>query len=240
MSQRDAESEALRALSDALGHRFTDEALLRRALTHTSYVNEQSLDAGGSAHLDNERLEFLGDAVLQLAVSEWLFERFPEVSEGALTQRRAAIVNSDALAEVGQRLKLGELLRVGVGEERSGGRTRSSNLADAMEALLGALFLDAGFLVASSAVRRVFAARVEAVMRRPAKGPKSRLQEHVQAHHHMTPSYTLVEMSGPAHAARFLSEVRVAGVVSARGAGASKKEAEKEAARHALTVLGVD
>ncbi len=236
-----AEDERLRrleSLTDALGHAFEDQRLLERALTHTSFVNELTQVEGSGESLDNERLEFLGDAVLELVVSEWLFERFPDVSEGDLTQRRAAIVNAEALAEVGRTLGLGELLRVGVGEERSGGRRRSSNLADAVEALLGALFLDGGYGAAQAAVRAIFAERVEEVMKRPAKGPKSRLQEYIQAHHHITPSYSLIEESGPAHAAYFVSEVVIEGVVSARGGGSSKKEAEKAAAQSALEALG--
>ena len=239
MAERDAYGLSLQMLSERLGHRFSDLALMRRALTHTSYVNEQPEGSSAADQLDNERLEFLGDAVLQLSVSEWLFERFPGVSEGVLTQRRASIVNSDALAEVGEALKVGELLRVGVGEERSGGRQRVSNLADAVEALLGALFLDAGYVVASAAVRRIFSERMEQVMSRPAKGPKSRLQEHVQAQHHVTPTYTLLQMTGPAHAARFIAEVKVPGIVAAQGEGSSKKEAEKAAAQQALQELGL-
>ena len=238
MAEADYEG-AERRLSEALDYTFRDPQLLKRALTHTSFVNELSNRGDEAEVLDNERLEFLGDAVLELIVSEWLFERFPTVSEGDLTQRRAAIVNAEALAEVGQSLSLGTLLRVGVGENRSGGRRRTSNLADAVEALLGALFLDGGFAAARVAVRSIFSERVEEVMSRPAKGPKSRLQEHIQAHHQVTPSYSLVEVSGPAHAAHFVTEVKIAGVVSARGEGTSKKEAEKDAAQHALDELGI-
>ncbi|MGB0589284.1 MAG: ribonuclease III [Myxococcota bacterium] len=235
---RDGDSKASHSeLQTALGYTFEDASLLHRALTHTSYVNELGGGEGPSPALDNERLEFLGDAVLQLAVSEWLFERFPDVSEGALTQRRAAIVNADALAEVGRTLDLGELLRVGVGEERTGGRARASNLADAVEALLGALFLDGGYLAANAAVRRVFVTRVEHVMSGPTKGPKSRLQEYMQAHHQVTPVYGLVQMTGPAHSAHFICEVQIPGIVSARGEGGSKKDAEKAAAQRALDEL---
>ena len=239
MPEGEVNADALSALQSALGHQFEDLSLLSRALTHTSYVNEH---VGGSdpPHVsDNQRLEFLGDAVLQLSVSEWLFERFPTVSEGALTQRRAAIVNADALAEVGRGLELGSLLRVGVGEERSGGRTRASNLTDAVEALLGAIFLDGGYLVANAAIRRVFADRLERVMSGPTKGPKSRLQEYTQAHHHVTPVYGLIQMTGPAHSAHFVCEVDIPGVLSARGEGGSKKDAEKAAAQRALDELKV-
>jgi ribonuclease-3 len=230
---------ALADLQSALGHRFQDAGLLHRALTHTSFVNEQGQRGGAQRAMDNERLEFLGDAVLQLSVSEWLFERFPDVSEGDLTQRRAAIVNAEALAELGHALQLGLLLRVGVGEERSGGRARASNLADAVEALLGALFLDGGYVCVNASVRRIFVHRVEQVMSGPTKGPKSRLQEYMQAHHQVTPAYGLLQMSGPAHSSHFVCEVSIPGVVTAQGEGASKKDAEKVAAQRALTDLGL-
>lgn len=228
------------ALQSALGHVFADGELLQRALTHASFVNEHGGSASGQVIADNERLEFLGDAVLQLTVSEWLFERFPEVSEGHLTQRRSVIVNAHVLAEVGGSLELGALLRVGVGEERSGGRSRPSNLADALEALLGAVFLDGGFKAARRVVKQLFGGRLERVATEPAKGPKSRLQEWAQATHHVTPSYTHVGMTGPAHAACFVAEVTILDVVQVKGEGSSKKDAEKAAARQALTQIGLD
>lgn len=228
------------ALERALGHSFVDGDLLLRALTHSSFVNEHSRTSTGQVIEDNERLEFLGDAVLQLTVSEWLFQRYPEVSEGQLTQRRAIIVNANMLAEVGGSLGLGALLRVGVGEERSGGRERTSNLADAVEALLGAVFLDGGFDAAGQVVRRIFADRLERVATGPAKGPKSRLQEWSQAIHHLTPSYALIGMTGPAHAACFVVEVTVPDVIQVQGEGSSKQDAEKAAARQALALLEVE
>jgi ribonuclease III len=228
------------AVETAIGYEFRDGGLLERALTHSSFANERVTSGQADHAVDNERLEFLGDAVLQLTVSAWLFERFPKVPEGQLTQRRSAIVNAESLTRVAEHLQLGALLKIGVGEERSGGRTRPSNLADALEALLGAVFLDGGFEAAHQVVRIVFEERVAAVNSRSAKGPKSRLQEWAQARHHITPSYDLVGTTGPAHASRFQSEVRVLEIVHGRGEGTSKQDAEKAAAQHALEQLGID
>jgi ribonuclease-3 len=173
-------------------------------------------------------------------VSEWLFERFPEVTEGDLTQRRAVIVNAESLAALALELRLGAMFRMGVGEARSGGRERPSNLADALEALLGAVFLDGGFDAARRVVRGIFAGRVEGVATGSAKGPKSLLQEWAQAQHHVTPSYTLLETTGPAHATCFVAEVLIPGVLDGRGEGSSKKDAEKAAAQDALDKLAGD
>ena len=229
--------ERVAALESSLDYHFTDHGLLLRALTHSSFANECAATRKERFQVDNERLEFLGDAVLQITVSEWLFEEYPRVAEGRLTQRRSAIVNADALATVAGTLALGALLRIGVGEERSGGRERASNLADALEALLGAVFLDGGFDAARAVVRRIFAERVSEVSSGTIKGPKSRLQEWTQAQHHVTPEYELIGSVGPAHAASFLVEVRVLDVVTGKGEGRSKQDAEKAAARHALEQL---
>jgi len=223
-------------LQAALGYSFKDASLLHRALTHSSYVFELS-PALAVDKEDNERLEFLGDSVLQLVVSGWLFELYPDAPEGALTQRRAAMVNTDALAEVGQTLSLGELLLVGKGEDITGGRAKKSNLADAVEAILGALFLDGGYPAANAAVRRLFVTKGEHLMSGPTKGPKEALQEHMHAHHRVTPVYSLVETTGPSHSPHFVCRVDIPGIVSARGEASSKKDAEKAAAQRALAEL---
>lgn len=221
------------ALQLALGHEFEDPSLLGRALTHSSFTNE-----AGSEVANNERLEFLGDAVLELAVSRWLFETYPRLPEGQLTQLRARLVNSRTLAGLARNLNLGALLRLGVGEERSGGRRRRSLLADALEAVLGAVDLDAGFDSAQRVIRRLFEGRVRRLSAGAAKDPKSLLQEWSQAHHRVTPLYHVVSVDGPEHEAEFEAEVVVGDILTARGLGRSKKEAQKAAAQRALEAIG--
>ncbi len=223
--------EPLARLERRLGHRFRERRLLERALTHRSYAHER----GNEEHY--ERLEFLGDAVLGLVAVGWLYERFPEIAEGRLSKLKSRLVSRSTLAAAAARLELGDLLRLGVGEERTGGRNKSSLLADAMEAVLGAVFLDRGF----EAARRVAAPLLEAAHREladPRAGDaKTRLQELAQARGLELPEYTVVEEEGPDHLKRFTVGCRLAGREAGRGVGRTKKIAEQRAAEAALAEL---
>ncbi len=234
MPEAQFEPTLLAGLQLALKYEFVEPALLHRALTHSSFTNE----VGGDLP-DNERLEFLGDAVLELAVSRWLYESYPRLPEGHLTQLRARLVNSRTLAGLARNLNIGGLLLLGVGEERSGGRKRRSLLADALEAVLGAVELDGGFDAAQRVVRRLFEGRVRRLSAGSAKDSKSRLQEWSQAHHRVTPAYEMVAVDGPEHEASFEAEVVVGEIITARGRGSSKREAQKAAAHRALEAIGV-
>lgn len=217
-------------LQDRLGHRFTDPTLLERALTHRSHSAEQ-----GEAH--NERLEFLGDAVLGLAVTAHLFDRHPELPEGQLAKARAATVSKERCAEIAVELDVGAALRLGRGEQVSGGHEKESILGDAMEALLGAVYLDAGFAIARDVTLAHFAAIADEMAGDPgARDYKTRLQERL-AVDGLVPDYR-VRGEGPDHARSFVAEVLVAGSVVGSGAGTSKKEAQQLAAREALAHLG--
>ncbi|MBM4244484.1 MAG: ribonuclease III [Deltaproteobacteria bacterium] len=220
--------DELQALEARLGHAFADPSRVRLALTHRSSVAKQS------EH--NETLEFLGDAVLGLAISELLLRAWPEASEGQLSKRRAALVNEASLAAKAERIDLGPLIQLGRGEEKTGGRRKRSILADAYEALLGAVFLDAGFLAAQAVVARDFA---EDVVQPPLDETeaKTRLQELTQRLFRAPPEYTLLRATGPDHAKDFETNVAVAGRVLGQGRGGSKKIAEQAAAREALVAL---
>lgn len=223
-----------RALEDALGHRFADPALLAAALTHSS-VGPAVRRKGAGAF---ERLEFLGDRVLGLVVADLLLERFPRESEGDLARRHAALVQRDALAEVARRLDLGSHLRLSKSEADSGGRDNPAVLADAMEAVIAALFRDGGFQVAASFVRRAFLPLLEATLA-PPRDPKTALQEWAQARGLPLPSYVMQSCSGPAHAPTFVVEVRVKDHAPATGEGTSKRLAERTAAAILLQRLTV-
>ncbi|PKN56325.1 MAG: ribonuclease III [Deltaproteobacteria bacterium HGW-Deltaproteobacteria-14] len=221
-------------VEDLLGYRFTDPALLEEALTHASHKNE----VGGDV-VDYERLEFLGDAVFELAVSELLFRRLPRAREGRLTQLRARLVNARTLATIARHLGLGDHIRVGRGEEKSGGRSRRSILADVLESIAGAIYLDGGYLAVSVVVARLVEPRLaETLLQDSVKDPKSSLQEWAQHVHQITPAYTLVEVTGPQHDARFVAEVQIGDAIRATGSGASKKDAEQHAATAALREIG--
>jgi ribonuclease III len=220
---------SLKQLQSELGYTFTDSALLARSLTHVSY--ERSL---GEGH--NEVLEFLGDAVLDLAVSELLIRHYPEKSEGDLSRMRAGLVNSDVLAEKAARLNLGPLLRVGRGEERSGGRAKASILAGAFEALIGAIFRDGGYDPAFRVVERYFATDM-AEKELGQRDFKTRLQEISQLLFREPPVYRVVAETGPDHAKLFETEIMVGGRVLGRGEGPSKKQSEQAAAQKALREL---
>jgi ribonuclease-3 len=224
---------ALAELQQRLGHPFRDEILLRLALTHPSVAHEQNIP---TPH--NQRLEFLGDAVLGLILSRELYEKFPGVDEGALTKSRAKLVNAGSLAGHGRALGLGAHLVLSRGEENTGGRERPSALADAFEALLGAIFLDSGFDAAREFVLREFAADFS-TLAEPAgiENPKGELQELLQARSPQAPEYQLVSASGADHDRDFECAVLHEGAELARGRGKSKKNAESDAAQAALQIL---
>jgi ribonuclease III len=220
---------SLRNLQKELGYSFKDPALLVRALTHVSYDRQKS-----AGH--NEVLEFLGDAVLDLAVSDLLMRHNPEKSEGDLSRMRAGLVNSSVLAEKAAVLKLGALLRLGKGEERSEGRGKPSILAGAFEALLGAVFQDGGYDAARRIVESYFHADVTG-KNLGQQDFKTRLQEISQMLFHEPPVYRLVSELGPDHDKRFVTEIAVGGKILGKGQGRSKKQAEQDAAKRALNEL---
>ena len=221
------------ALQTKLGHKFRSEALLRLALTHPSVAHEQ-----GVAVLHNQRLEFLGDAVLQLFLTSELYQRFPDFGEGPLTKARAKLVNRLTLAEHGAALNLGAHLTLSRGEETHGGRGRTSALADAYEALVGAIFLDGGFEAAREFILREFGGDLVGLTVIPMmENPKGELQELLQAVSAEAPQYNVISASGPDHDRMFECTVAHGGVELARGRGKSKKAAESEAALAALAKL---
>lgn len=224
-------------LEKALGLSFRDGGLLRLALVHGSALNESP----GQFDESNQRLEFLGDAVLGLVVAEELYRRHADWPEGRLTAARAAIVGGGALAGVGESLGLGEHQVMGRGEEASGGRRRPSNLAETFEAILGALLLDQGYEAARGFVLRLLASELAAAARGGGpSSPKSALQEMVQARGSSAPTYRILAEEGRGHDRLFTAEVLVDGEVAGRGAGPRKSLAEQEAARQALSALGHD
>jgi ribonuclease-3 len=205
-----------------------------QALTHSSYAHEHSL--GSSAH--NERLEFLGDAVLELAISESLYLRFPEMAEGKLTRFRAGLVCEDSLFRIANFLELGMYLRLGKGEATSGGRERPSLLADTFEALLGALYLDLGFDAVRDVVGKLFTPFLDDLSKGYLRHDyKTLMQEYTQAIFSITPEYRIVSELGPDHSKVFVSQLVLQSKVLGEGSGRSKKEAEQEAARQAYLQL---
>ncbi|MEE8603096.1 ribonuclease III [Euzebya tangerina] len=219
------------ALEDVLGVVFDDVELLRQALTHRSYAFE----AGGIG--DNERLEFLGDAVLGLVVTDEIYTTLPESAEGRLAKVRAAAVNTISLAEVARDIGIGDAVRLGVGEQQSGGRTKDSILANTMEAILGAVYLDDGIETAREVVLRLFRPMLEDIVtRRESLDYKTSLQELTAAELNQMPSYHLTD-TGPDHAKEFTAHVVINGESLGSGIGRSKKEAEQGAAREAFRLL---
>ena len=215
-------------LQQALGYTFARSHLLTQALTHRSY-----------GALNNERLEFLGDSVLNCTVARALYDAFPELPEGSLSRLRANLVRQETLAEIAVTLKLGDSLRLGEGELKSGGFRRPSILADALESLFGAIFLDAGFEAAQRVVRGLFDPLVAKIdPRASGKDPKTELQEMLQSRRLPLPDYRLVGTQGEAHDQSFIVECVLAKpVLSTRGIGKSRRAAEQEAARQACTAL---
>ena len=234
MANLELDDATLQRLEARLGVRFRDRSLLAQALVHRSLVNEADL-----ADEDcNERLEFLGDAALGLVAAELLYRRYPDRAEGRLTHARASLVNLASLGEIGETLGLGEFVQLGRGEDLSGGRTRPSVLGRALEAVLGAVYLDQGLdtlrdLLTSILIRELDRFGWEG----PAKDFKSQLQEHLQAHEGATPVYELVSTEGPDHHRLFTMSVRSGDALLASGEGSSKQRAEQAAARAALTAI---
>ncbi|MDE0142105.1 MAG: ribonuclease III [Caldilineaceae bacterium] len=228
--------DSLNELEEAVGVRFNDRALLQRAFVHRSYLHEAEDD---SQLQDNQRLEFLGDAVLSFVVSELLFRRYPERREGELTNLRSALVKRETLSRFARELGLGDSLLLGRGEEESGGRGRHTTLCDTYEAFIGAFYLDQGL----SALRQFLEPRLIEEIGRVAqhaltKDPKSRLQEWVQAAMGQTPRYRTVHTEGPDHARLFTRQVTIGKQPYGVGQGQSKQEAEQAAAAMALFRLG--
>jgi len=217
-----------------LGISFHQESLLEQAFVHLSYLNENP----GFGRPSNERLEFLGDAILNFIVTEKLYEEFPKLPEGELTELRAFLVCRDTLAELASSLKLGDWLLLGRGEEANGGRAKASNLANAMEALIGALYLDQGLAKTKRFILRQLKPELEKIKAgKTTPNYKTLVQELVQAEKRPTPVYRLVEAIGPDHHKQFTAEILVDGQTLGRGVGGSKKAAESQAARAAWEKL---
>ena len=224
----------LAALQQTLGVSFNDPSLLERALVHSSYINENPNLAPNS----NERLEFLGDAVLGLVVAGKLYQDFPNSDEGEMTTLRAALVRRDTLTRMARAIKLGDYLYLGRGEEASGGRNKPANLAGALEAVIAAIFLDQGLAITRDFILGLLNAELQKVASQGAGiDYKSQLQELIQAREQQIPIYSVIEAIGPDHDKRFTVEVRLGEAVLGRGSGKSKKAAETEAARSALEQL---
>jgi ribonuclease III len=213
---------------------FKDRQLLETALTHRSALNEPN-SSGTSATQSNERLEFLGDAVLELVVTEYLFTQFPQEPEGNLTAYRSALVRTETLAEVAQELKLGEKLYLSKGEEAGGGRQNIGLLANTFEAVIGALYLDQGIKAVRKLAQKLLLPKINQIKEKGLyKDAKSLLQETVQAEGHPTPEYLLIDEQGPDHDKTFTVSVKVGQTVFGTGSGASKQLAQQAAAAKAL------
>jgi len=223
----------LASLQAKLGYRFDDVVLLQRALTHRSYLTEHD-----EVEHDNQRLEFLGDAVLGMVVAETLFRRDREVDEGVLSKRQSQLVRGSALADMARELDLGAYLKLGKGEAMTGGRDRESLLADAYEALLASVYLDGGLEPVKDVIEALHGPEFQNVLegRRPSDF-KSRLQELTQKEYGIQPDYEIVAESGPAHDKEFVARVEVGGREMGRGGGRSKQRAEQRAAAEALETL---
>jgi ribonuclease III len=227
-------TDVLTKLEERIGHRFRDRELLQRALTHLSYLADHP-GVGES----NQRLEFLGDAVLQILIAEELFTLFPQEREGPLSRRRALLVNGTFLAQLAREISLDECLRLGASEEQTGGRTRPSSLGDAFEALIGAIYLDSDIDKARRVVRELYGPLVDRLaIVEDIENPKGRLQELVQPRHgNNALQYEVVEIRGEDHAREYEVIVRLNERQLGAGRGNSKKQAEEAAAREALSAL---
>lgn len=222
----------IKDLEDAIGYQFRNISLLQGALTHSSYANERWHDSLAS----NERLEFLGDSVLGMVVADYLYRHFPDRPEGELTRMRADMVCETTLACVAEQMELGHHLRLGNGEDQRGGRQRPSILADAVESVIAAAYLDGGMEAAVALIRRYILTDVP-VTKMHHVDYKTALQELIQRKRNQTLRYSLVEESGPDHAKQFVVEVSLNGQTVGTGAGSSKKRAEQDAARAAMEAL---
>jgi ribonuclease-3 len=233
-NQHPPSSIQLEALQQTLGHHFDNPNLLLRALTHPSYVNEHPEDETG----DNQRLEFLGDAVLDFVTGAWVYRRYSDFDEGRMTRLRAALVRTETLAGLAKAVKIGEALRLGRGEEEAGGRERDANLCNAFEAVTGALYLDGGLAAVVSFVEPLVKPVAEAVLMAEADmDAKSRLQEWSQAELGVTPRYRIAAETGPDHAKTFVAEVLLGKKVAGQGTGRNKQAAEQAAAQEAWETL---
>ncbi len=221
----------LEELQNKIGYKFTDENLLRQAVTHSSFANEKHL----KKHSDNERLEFLGDAVLEIVSSEFLYKSYPKKSEGDLTKFRASLVCEPTLALCTREIDLGKYLYLGKGEDLNGGRMRNSILSDALEAVIGAIYLDGGFENAKKFIHRFILTDIE--HKKLFYDCKTSLQEVIQGHYEEELNYRLVSEEGPDHDKKFSVEARIGEKVIGRGIGHTKKAAEQEAAYQALLLL---
>jgi ribonuclease-3 len=226
----------LKQLQTALNLTFRKPELLRQAFTHSSYVNEHRM----GNHKDNERLEFLGDAVLELTVSEYLFEVYPQRSEGELTKLRASIVCESSLVGFAEELEFGAYVLLGKGEELTGGRTRPALLADVFESFIGALYLDQGLEVVKSFLRKHLFPNLPNQGKMLMIDFKTHLQEYTQQHSMGLLEYIIINERGPAHEREFVSQVQVGDTLLGQGSGRSKKEAEQQAAAQALEALKVN
>jgi ribonuclease III len=225
-------TRALDQLQQMLPYRFRDDSLLGTALTHRSYVNENP----AAADRDNERLEFLGDAVLELCISDLLMNHFPDYQEGQLSQLRAAIVNEQPLAEMAKSFRLGDYLLLGKGEEASGGRSKPSLLADAFEAVIAAIYLDGGCEKVAELISRLFTPLIEKGYHtyRDYKTTVQQMSQHIFKE---TPRYTLIHEYGPDHDKTFEIQLSIADRIQTTGTGKNKKEAEQRAAEQAIRIL---
>jgi ribonuclease-3 len=225
----------LSTFESKIGYAFKDKGLLERAFTHRSYLNENRMP--GREH--NERLEFLGDAVLELVVTEFLFAKFPDRQEGDLTVYRAALVNTQSISDAASQLGMNEYLLLSRGESRDTGRARSIILANAFEALIGALYLDQGYIAARDFIgKQLFYKIDEVVEKRLWQDAKSRLQELAQEKNGITPTYEVLNQAGPDHDKRFVVTANIGQERVATGEGRSKQEAEQAAAENALAAKG--
>jgi len=218
----------LNSYQDSIGVRWNNLALLQEALTHSSYINENP------CLTSNERLEFLGDALLGLVLSQKLYQEYPDIDEGALTHRRSILVRGNTLANIARSIKLGDMLYLGKGEEKSGGCDKASNLAGALEALLASIMLDQGWDVARNFTLKIMQPEIERLRRETDTDYKSHFQQVAQAHNKCTPNYRITDATGLEHNKQFTAEVIVNETVVAIGYGRSKKLAEADAARLAL------
>jgi ribonuclease III len=224
-----------KTFEEQIGVTFNDTALLRQAFTHRSYLNEHRGQSGGH----NERLEFLGDAVLELISTHFLYEKFPEKTEGELTAFRAALVNAVTLSEVAQEIGMNDFLLLSRGEAKDEGRARGVLLANAFEALLGAIYLDQGYDAARTFISAHLFPKIEIIVKnRLWQDAKSSLQEKVQDTEGVTPYYSVIKETGPDHDKQFVVGVYIKDVLIAQGQGKSKQEAEQDAARAALEEKG--
>ncbi|MCZ8512457.1 ribonuclease III [Paenibacillus filicis] len=226
----------LKQLQSELGIAFRDPELLRQAFTHSSYVNEHRV----GSYKDNERLEFLGDAVLELTVSEYLFQKYPDRTEGELTKLRASIVCEPSLVGFAEQLEFGSYVLLGKGEELTGGRTRPALLADVFESFIGALYLDQGLEVVCGFLRKSMFPFLPKQGKLLTADYKTLLQEHVQQICMGPLEYKIVDERGPAHEREFVAEVYLHDKLLGTGSGRSKKEAEQHAAAEALETLKVE